>query len=328
MSPAGGRGRGRGGRNDEMLTFQSSLFLDHFHHSHHRKSRRLTSPRYMKNDDEAGSCFHSCFHEEDNQDLTPPLSVANTIRRISSGSSNRREFLTKSLSSLSMIIAGGGAMLSSPASASAATGGELFRPNPLTNPLLEQIRIWEQAEADNLKYGGELERGDAGNKGQVSAYPRLLMPILVYDTELKTIKQLVRQNTIDAWTDALKILKQPSYEKVTFKKTFNKYGDNIYYSDPDRANLYLGGGATPRTEQSLAYLLRNDVLTNVENLTAELEYLIKNRSLDETEDLYQYADIAVGAMTKYINLVPPDEIKEAQRILVEVTNGEGKELNN
>eukprot|EP00529_Nitzschia_sp_RCC80_P029541 CAMPEP_0113504278 /NCGR_PEP_ID=MMETSP0014_2-20120614/34628_1 /TAXON_ID=2857 /ORGANISM="Nitzschia sp." /LENGTH=311 /DNA_ID=CAMNT_0000399373 /DNA_START=126 /DNA_END=1058 /DNA_ORIENTATION=+ /assembly_acc=CAM_ASM_000159 len=254
--------------------------------SEHRR-RRLTA-RYLKLDDNEAVCDHA-----DGEDLTQ-LST-NRIR----ASSSRRSFLTRSLS-LSMVTAGY-TLSSSPSSASAAPaassdGGALFRPNPLTNGLLEQIRIWEQAEADNIKYGGELERGDAGNKGQVSAYPRLLMPILVYATELKAIQQLVRKNSIEAWTDALRILQQPSYDKVTFKKTFNKYGDNIYYSDPDRANLYLGGGATPRTEQSLAYLLRNDVLTNVENLTAELEYLIKNLILDETEDLYQYADIAVGAM--------------------------------
>jgi len=36
------------------------------------------------------------------------------------------------------------------------------------------------------------------------------------------------------------------YEVKTFKKTFNRYADNIYYSDPPRrANLYLGGGTTP-----------------------------------------------------------------------------------
>jgi hypothetical protein len=32
---------------------------------------------------------------------------------------------------------------------------ELFRPNPLTNPVLEQIRIWDQNFADEIKYNGE-----------------------------------------------------------------------------------------------------------------------------------------------------------------------------
>jgi len=196
---------------------------------------------------------------------------------------------------------------------------ELFRPNPLTNPVLEQLRIWEQAEKDNIKYGGELEAGDAGNKGKVDTYPSLLVPILKIDNELNEVKTLVRSGgeskpSNEAMSKALAILEQPTYDKINFKKTFNKYGDNIYYNDPDRANMYLGGGATPKTEQSIAYLLRNDVLTNMENLRAELAYLIKSDET-ETEDLYSYADICTSAMKKYLAQVPPSQLKEAERIL-------------
>ena len=51
---------------------------------------------------------------------------------------------------------------------------------------------------------------------------------------------------------------------LTILDKFKHKADNIYYSDPDRANAYLGGGAVPKNEQSIAYLLRNDVLTNLE----------------------------------------------------------------
>jgi hypothetical protein len=61
------------------------------------------------------------------------------------------------------------------------------------------------------------------------------------------------------WLEARSILSDSKYDKVSFKKIFNAYGDNIYYSDPDRANVYLGGGAMPRSEQSLAYLLRKSI---------------------------------------------------------------------
>jgi hypothetical protein len=202
---------------------------------------------------------------------------------------------------------------------SASARDEIFRPNPLTNPLLEQLRILEQVEKDNIKYGGELEKGDAGNKGKVDAYPSLLVPILKIDMELNEVRSLVRSGgesnpSKEAMSKALAILQQQTYDKINFKKTFNKYGDNIYYNDPDRANLYLGGGATPKTEQSIRYLLRNDVLTNMENLRAELEYLIKSGE-NETEDLYSYADICTSAMKKYLAVVPPNELKEAQRVL-------------
>lgn len=79
--------------------------------------------------------------------------------------------------------------------------------------------------------------------------------------------------------------------------------------------MYLGGGATPKTEQSLAYLLRNDVLTNIENLRAELEYLLKNGETTETNDLFQYADVATSAMKKYLAIVPPNELAEAKKAL-------------
>ena len=196
---------------------------------------------------------------------------------------------------------------------------ELFRPNPLTNPVLEQLRILEQAEKDNIQYSGELEKGDAGNKGKVDAYPSLLVPILKIDADLNDVRSLVRSGgdskpSKEAMSKALTILQQPVYDKINFKKTFNRYGDNIYYSDPDRANLYLGGGATPKTEQSIAYLLRNDILSNMEDLRAELEYLIKSDEV-ETEYLYQYADICTTAMKKYLAQVPPEQMKEAQRLL-------------
>ena len=160
-----------------------------------------------------------------------------------------------------------------------------------------------------------MEAGDAGNKGKVSAYPRLLMPILTIEKELEEVNALVHaENRWISWPKALAILQDPKYQKIAFKKTFNAYGDNIYYSDPDRANLYLGGGATPKTEQSLAYLLRNDVLTNVEDLRAELEYVMKSGETD-VGDLYSFADMALSAMTRYLAIVPPNELEEAKKLL-------------
>ena len=166
-----------------------------------------------------------------------------------------------------------------------------------------------------MKYGGVLEAGDAGNKGKVSAYPRLLVPILEMDKELNEVKSLVHgEERSKAWPQALEILQKEKYDKIAFKKTFNAFGDNIYYSDPDRANLYLGGGATPKTEQSLAYLLRNDILSNIENMRAELEFLMKTGE-DEVDDLYSYADIVTSSMQRYLALVPPKEVEEANKIL-------------
>lgn len=179
-----------------------------------------------------------------------------------------------------------------------------------------QIRIWDQASADEIKYGGELAPGNAGNRGKVDAYPRLLVPILQISDDINQIASLVRGDRGD-WEKAREILGQSRYEKVAFKKIFNAYGDNIYYADPDRANVYLGGGATPKNEQSLAYLLRNEVLTNVENLQAELDYLMKptTPASETTEDLLSYADTMKTTMDRYIEVVPPTELRKARELL-------------
>ena len=250
-------------------------------------------------------CFIACsaFSTREGRESVLNKKYTNEKKSEESEGIERRRFLSF-VPALSALVIG----------TSANARDELFKPNPLTNPLLEQVRIWEQAEADNLKYGGELEMGDAGNKGKISAYPGLLVPILKIEKDLADVKNLVNEGSRTSWEKALTMLQSDRFEKINFKKTFNKYGDNIYYSDPDRANLYLNGGATPKTEQSIAYLLRNDILTNVENLRAELEYLLKSGD-SETEDLYSYTDIVNSAMAKYLAIVPPNELEEARRIV-------------
>ncbi len=239
---------------------------------------------------------------------------------------------------------------------------ELFKPNPLLNPVLEKIRILEQAEADNIQYGGELAPGSP--KGR-ETYAKLLLPILMIQRDLVQIDELSHLEDGKGLEEANKLLSKPYFEKIGFKRTFNAFGkkndvllsfrrkklyhhikysiraliwicahtyyahhifqsinqssaDNIYYSDPDRANAYLGGGAVPKNEQSIAYLLRNDVLTNVENLQAEVAYMIKEKKAGnplETEDLYLYTKACNEGMVKYLELVPPGEMKIAAELL-------------
>lgn len=200
-------------------------------------------------------------------------------------------------------------------SSPAFANDELFKKNPLTNGFLEKLRVLEQVEADNLQYNGELAPGSSPEK---AAYVKMLVPILVIGRDIEDLDRLVHTSDGDGLDEAGSILSKPAFEKKNFKKIFNAFADNIYYSDPDRANLYLGGGATPKNEQSIAYLLRNDILTNVENLQAEVAYLIKERKAGsplETEDLYLYAKIAKDGMKKYLDLVPPSERTAAEKIV-------------
>lgn len=140
-------------------------------------------------------------------------------------------------------IGGLAVMLSGVPQSSNAADNRLFDSNPLlTNRVLEQIRIWEQEEANMVQYGGELARGDAGNQGKVSAYPALLVPILDLQQQAQEMQRQLEQRA--NYPSVLALLQQPQYETVALKRTFNDFADNIYYSDPDRANLYLGGGGT------------------------------------------------------------------------------------
>lgn len=118
-----------------------------------------------------------------------------------------------------LLVAGGGscgaAIAIFPDSASARD--DLFKPNPLTNPMLEQLRIWNQAEADTIKYQGELERGDAKSSDYVS----LLVPILQIAQELHQVEKLIQNSEYER---AVVLLSDKKYEKISFKKTFNRYG--------------------------------------------------------------------------------------------------------
>ena len=270
--------------------------------------------------------FGSSHHDD------PSLADHQRDNKSSSPDTQRRDFLfTHSLGLLS-------GMATAPTKAEAADNA-LFRKNPLTNPLLEQVRIWDQAQADEYKYGGELEQGNAEQQGMTNNnnnkgtyYARLLVPILGMATELQQVHQLVQQTTTMDTTQQQResllrqvqqVLSQSKYDATEFKKVFNAFGDNIYYTDPDRANLYLGGGATPKSSQSMAYLIRNDILTNVQDMRAEVAYLLSSSSssstattTSSTDDLVQMAATANRAMTQYLNqVVPPSELELARTLM-------------
>ncbi|CAN0143764.1 unnamed protein product, partial [Phaeothamnion confervicola] len=81
------------------------------------------------------------------------------------------------------------------------------------------------------------------------------------------------------WPVAHDILGSTAFSRREFKKTFNRYSDNIYMApDDDRANDYLDGGATPDSRQTMQYLLRNDALGHIEDLSAEVAYLLREQS--------------------------------------------------
>ena len=227
------------------------------------------------------------------------------IRILTSDGMRRRSFLSGSLLSISTALLG-------PDIANAED--PLFRKNPLTNKVLEQFRILEQAEADNVQYSGELAPGTGKIQDN---YAELLIPILLMQDDLVVVNDLLHQEGEPNLVEAQKILSQKRFEKIPFKKTFNMFADNIYYSDPDRANVYLAGGATPKNEQSIAYLIRNEILTQLEALQVEVTYLLKEKSSGsaiETDDLFLYSKSIVTAFEQYMDLIPPTELKRAKEL--------------
>jgi hypothetical protein len=250
--------------------------------------------------------FQFCPSNQSRNDIKTRSEASTAMKMKGEDSMSRRSIL-------SAVLPAAVALTLNPGKSNARD--ELFKPNPLTNKVLEKIRILEQAEADNIQYGGELAPGSPIGRDQ---YAKLLVPIMIIQKEFDELDTLVHMPNGDGLAQADTILSKKQYEKLQFKKTFNAFADNIYYSDPDRANAYLGGGAVPKNEQSIAYLIRNDVLTNVENLQAEVTYAIKEIKAGnemETEDLYLYVQICKDGMVKYLDLVPPGEVKIAKEII-------------
>ena len=101
---------------------------------------------------------------------------------------------------------------------------DLFKSNPLTNPVLEKLRIINQDEVDNIKYGGELESGSA-KPAAFDQYVQLLQPILIVDNDLNHIDKLLKEDrpkTKDAYSSLFQqidtILSNSLFDKINFKK--------------------------------------------------------------------------------------------------------------
>jgi len=71
--------------------------------------------------------------------------------------------------------------------------------------------------------------------------------------------------------------------------------------------------------QSLAYLYRNEALTNVEYLREELQYMLKESKLPDgdrdTSDVRDYARRAKAQLDKYLAIVPPADLAAARALL-------------
>lgn len=181
------------------------------------------------------------------------------------------------------------------------------RANVLTSKPLEWIRIRRQLDADE-EYG---ELADPNLR--LSPGERLAKVVAIVDA-FAALKPLIVHGTSTEWRRVADILALEPFERKAFKRAFNAYADNIYYANPDRANVYLLGGTPPSTKQTIQYLYRNDALDNIEQLRGELEYLISHTDTDISDALAFHVK-ASSAFAAYLDLAPKQDLIAARKIL-------------
>lgn len=183
-----------------------------------------------------------------------------------------------------------------------------FKGNPefLKNPVLEAIRKIDQVDPDT----------EFQNVNKVI----LLVPIIDIEKDIQTVSRLITADASNL-AQANSILTNKKFDTAPFKKTFNRYSDNIYYSDPERANIYLGGGAVPNTQQTTQYLFRNSALTAIGDIKEDVKLLLddikKNVNIDQqaVADAVDDCREALEALTSYLELADPVDVKEARSIV-------------
>ena len=184
--------------------------------------------------------------------------------------------------------------------------------NFLTNPVLETFRKLDQLDPDE-------------NVENQSNKAILFVPIQRISNDLNNCRDLLCELRSKAISDggveqsllAMKsTLESSEYQDIYFKKIFNRYSDNIFYSNSDQANLYLGGGSLPNSRQTQQYMLRNDILTGVQNTREDIQELIeKGVNAQSLADAIDDIDASISSLEEYIGLCDPQDVELAKKIL-------------
>ena len=202
-----------------------------------------------------------------------------------------------------------------PAIATDENGFVLGR-SPLQAKWLEQVRILLQDSSDALMYGGELAPG-AAPPGTLLQ----LVPILQMQITLQKCQHLLADPS--NWASLVTVLTTGPFETVEFKRTFNAFSDNIYYSSgSEEANAYMLGGATPSSRQTTQYLLRNEALKQLGEVVDELRYQLRQPSESRESDLVlESMDKLLSSFDDYLSLVPASQLSQAQSVLGQGSSG-------
>lgn len=177
----------------------------------------------------------------------------------------------------------------------------------LTNPVLEALR-----KADQFDFDVPDDVKSATTK------VLLLFPIVEIESEVVKMEGLLTEPVSKSQLESIRdLVQQPKYEAKLFKKIFNRYSDNIFYSNAQQANIYLAGGTTPDSHQTEQYLFRNAILTAIEFIQQDVADLLKQPVIDRQDVLDMISDVADArkALGGYMRLADPDDLSVAMQLL-------------
>ena len=145
----------------------------------------------------------------------------------------------------------------------------------LTNPVLEALRKAEQWEQDVPT---------APNAETTKVL--LLYPIAEIAQDLAKVSSCLESPSALCVSSAAETLKQPKFQAKTFKKIFNRYSDNIFYSS---------------TTSELTQLSEQDLLSEEKRL--------------DVQDALSDVSEARAALDKYLALADPQDLATARALM-------------
>ncbi|CAM9169635.1 unnamed protein product [Chrysoparadoxa australica] len=86
-------------------------------------------------------------------------------------------------------------------------------------------------------------------------------------------------------------------------------------ADSARINKYLDGGVVPTTTQTIQFLMRNDIIQNVQEAREEVKFQVSEREMGErgsAEDILVYLGAAKKSFDDYLALAEPQELKQVR----------------
>ncbi len=144
-------------------------------------------------------------------------------------------------------------------------------------------------------------------------------------------KALVQSGDVDAWK-RLKRREKKLEQSSSIRAALNAYTDALSFSgdsyllkvDAQTKSSMVREDRLPDIKQvitsdmGMRYLYRNQVLTAMDDVKAELEYQLKQQpsNFDGTE-LLDLLVLAGNAMDRWLSLVPEDDVKEALKAIAE-----------